>query len=89
MGNFRRAASAATNCQQATEGIEWPFNGDDNNLNKRQATARASNGSDPETETFRLTDAKNTTGKLQDYHFDVCVGQGSGTKVDPRLVIDP
>ena len=90
VGNFRAAASsAATNCQQATEGIEWPFNGDDTNLNKRQATVRASNGSDPETETFKLTEAKNTTGKLQYYHFDVCVGQSGGTKVDPRLVIDP
>ncbi|MEO6239143.1 MAG: hypothetical protein ABIQ52_19280 [Vicinamibacterales bacterium] len=90
VGNFRTAASsAAANCQQATEGIEWPFNGNDSNLNKRQATAKGSNGSDEETKTFKLTDAKNTTGKPQDYQFDVCVGAGSGTKVDPRLVIDP
>ena len=91
VGNFRIAeASAATDCSAATEGITWPFDSTDKNIGKRQATPKASNGTDPTEGAFKLNDASNMTGAPLKYHFDVCLGTGSGKKtVDPRLVIDP
>ena len=89
VGNFRQGTSTRTDCKEATEGITWPFNSTDKNINKRQATPKASNGTDPKEGTFKLNDASNTTGKLLVYQFDVCIGTGDGKKVDPRLVIDP
>jgi hypothetical protein len=40
----------------------------------------------PNTGKIKLTGAVNTGNTQVSYYFDVCQG---GTKVDPRLVIDP
>lgn len=89
IGNFRQGPSTRTDCSQGTEGVAWPFNANDQNLNKRQANLGPGAGIKPQEATFKLQDAKNTTNGPVAYQFDVCVGAGNGIKVDPRLVIDP
>lgn len=81
LGNFRTsAAGTQTNCATATEGgASWPFQGPDA-LATRQVTV---NPGDDDNITQR---AKNLGSSPVEFHFDICLG---GTKIDPRLVIDP
>lgn len=81
LGNFRiTAAGTQTNCTGATEGgATWPFQGPDA-LASRQVTV------DPADDGDIKQKAKDLGSSPVEFHFDICLG---GTKIDPRLVIDP
>jgi len=81
LGNFRAAAAGTqTNCANATEGgATWPFQGRDA-IADRQVTV------DPADDGDIKQKAKNLGSSPVEFHFDICLG---GTKVDPRLVVDP
>jgi len=81
IGNFRLAATGGPN-DCSVEGSDWPFREeDDRPLASRERTVNPG-----EKKKIKQRTAHNETSAPVSYYYDVCLG---GTKVDPRLVVDP